>query len=32
MVILIYDKPDDRGSVIEILDEDGNVLHVAPAS
>ena len=32
VAILIYDKPGDRGSVIEILDKDGNVLHTAPAA
>lgn len=31
VAILIYDKPCDRGSVIEILDKDGNVLHTAPS-
>jgi hypothetical protein len=30
VAILIYDKTSDRGSVIEILDNDGNVLHTAP--
>lgn len=30
VAILMYDKPADRGSVIEILDKDGNVLHTAP--
>src|SRR3954447_20349038 len=30
VAILIYDTDADRGSVIEILDKDGNVLHTAP--
>ena len=30
VAILMYDIPADRGSVIEILDKDGNVLHTAP--
>jgi hypothetical protein len=30
VAILIYDTAADRGSVIEILDKDGNVLHTAP--
>ena len=30
VAILIYDTAADRGSVIEILDSDGNVLHAAP--
>jgi hypothetical protein len=29
VAILIYDKPSDRGLVIEILDKDGNMLHTA---
>ena len=30
VAILIYDTALDRASVVEILDEDGNVLHAAP--
>jgi hypothetical protein len=30
VAILIYDTAADRGSVIELLDKDGNVLHTAP--
>jgi hypothetical protein len=30
VAILIYDTAADRGSVIEILDKDGNVLRTAP--
>ena len=30
VAILIYDTAADRGSVIEILDKDGNALHTAP--
>jgi hypothetical protein len=30
VAILIFDTAADRGSVVEILDKDGNVLHISP--
>ena len=30
VAILIYDTAFDRDSVVEVLDDDGNVLHTAP--
>jgi hypothetical protein len=32
VTILIYDTAADRGSIIEILDRDGNVLHTTPSA